>query len=84
MLNAVSYRLTAIEQRIDRTEAQLQSCPKVVDDAPSSAKVSTSLFQESDEERDDGDDAVIPSTQFLKNSKHIQHAVHQRLGRESC
>ena len=53
-LNAVSYRLTAIEQRIDRTEEQLQSRPKVVNEAPSSAKVSTSLLQESDEESDAG------------------------------
>ena len=78
-LNAMSYRLTAIEQRIDRTVEQLQSCPKVVNDAPSSAKVSASLFQESDEESDPGDDAVIPTTQFLKKSSHIQQAIDQRL-----
>ena len=78
-LNAVSYRLTAIEQRIDRTEEQLQSRPKVVPDAPGSAKVSASLFQELDEESDIGDDAVIPITQFIKKTSHIQQAVDQRL-----
>ena len=50
----------------------------MVDDAPSSAKVSTSLLQESDEESDAGDDAVIPTTQFLKKSAHIC-TVDQRL-----
>ena len=75
----MSYRLTAIEQRIDRTEEQLQSCPKVVPDAPGSAKLSASLFQELDEESDAGDDAVIPTTQFLKKSSHIQQAIDQRL-----
>ena len=78
-LNAVSYRLTAIEQRIDRTEEQLQSRPKVVTDAPGSAKVSAFLFQELDEESDAWDNAVIPTTQFLKKSSHIQQAVDQRL-----
>ena len=51
----------------------------MVNDAPSLAKVSASLFQESDEESDAGDDAVIPTTQFLKKSSHIQQAVDQRL-----
>ena len=40
-LNAVSYRLTAIEQRIDRTEEQLQSCPKTATDASGAADMST-------------------------------------------
>ena len=79
VLNAVSYRLTAIQQRIDRTEEQLQSRPKIATDAIGAADVSTSSSQEVDEVSDPGDDAVIPSAQFLKKSKHIQAAVDERL-----
>ena len=71
----MSYRLTAIEQRIDRTEEQLQSLPKVSDDAISAAHVSTSQSQELDDDNDAVDDTVIPTTQFLKKSTHIQNAV---------
>ena len=78
-LNAVSYRLTAIEQKIDRMEEQLQSHPKVTDDAFGVVDVSTSSSQEVDEASNAGDDAVIPSAQFLKKTKHIQDAVNERL-----
>ena len=77
-LNAVSYRLSAIEQRIDRTEEQLHSRPSAGAEAVSN-EVSTSVSQEVDEISDAGDDAVIPSAQFLKKSKHIQAAVDERL-----
>ena len=78
-LNAVSYRLSAIEQRIDRTEEQLQSRPAVAADASGATDVSTSSSQEVGEISDAGDDAVIPSAQFLKKPKHIQAAVDERL-----
>ena len=77
-LNAVSFRLMTIEQGIDRTEEQLQSRPKVADDAFGVVDRSTS-FQEADEAIDAGDDAVIPNAQFLNKTKHIQGAVDQRL-----
>ena len=41
--------------------------------------MSTSSSPEVDEVSDAGDDAVIPSAQFLKKSKHIQAAVDERL-----
>ena len=53
--------------------------PKDIEAYLDSAKVSASLFQELDEESDAGDDAVIPTTQFLKKSSHIQQAIDQRL-----
>ena len=71
-------RLTAIEQRIDRTEEQLHSCPLSGADAAGN-DVSTSSSQEVDEMFGAGDDAVIPSTQFLKKSSHIQAAVDEKL-----
>ena len=68
ILNALK---TAIEQRIDRTEEQLHSRPLSGTDAAGN-DVSTSSSQEVDEMLDTGDDAVIPSTQFLKKMKpHI-------------
>ena len=77
-LNAVSYRLSAIEQRIDRTEEQIQSRPAIAADMSGVADVSISS-QEVDEISDAGDDAVIPSAQFLKKSKHIQAVVDEKL-----
>ena len=78
ILNAVSYRLSAIEQMIDRTEEQLHNRP--VSGANAVGDVSTSSSsQEVDEMSDAGDEAVIPSTQFLKKSNHIQAAVDERL-----
>ena len=76
-LNAVSYRLSAIEQRIDRTEEQLKNRPLAEADAI--GDVSTSSSQEVDVTSDAGGDAAIPSTQFLKKSHHIQAAVDERL-----
>ena len=77
-LNAVSYRLSATELRIGRTE-ELQGHPKLASDALSAVEVSTSPSQKTDEDSDAGDDAVIPSAKFLKKSKHIQEAVDLRL-----
>ena len=45
-LTAVCYILKAIEQRIDRSEKQLQSRPKVADDAFGVVDVITSSSQE--------------------------------------
>ena len=78
-LNAVSCRLSAIENRIERTEEQLQGCMRSGSEAASSLNVSNILSQGVDEDSDAADDAVIPSTKFLKTSTHIQEAVDQRL-----
>ena len=75
--------MTAIEQRIERTEEQLQSTVK-----PGLAGVNIaglgSTPDEMDEEGDAEDDAVIPTMKFLKDSKQIQHAVDQRLQELTC
>ena len=78
-LNAVSYRLSAIEQRIDRTEEQLQGQVQSDIDTGSSLDVSTTPSQEVDEDSDAGDDVVIPTVKHLKTSKHIQESVDLRL-----
>ena len=78
-LNVVSCRLSAIEHRIERTEEQLQGCVKAGSDAASTLNVSTTPSQDVDEDSDAGDDALIPSTKFLKTSTHIQEAVDRRL-----
>ena len=78
-LNAVSCRLSAIEQRIDRTEEQLQGQVQSATYTGSSLDVSSTPSQEGDEESDAGDDAVIPTVKHLKTSKHIQEAVDLRL-----
>ena len=62
ILNAVSYRLFTIEQRIDRTEEQPQRCPETGSDAISSVEVNTTPSQEVDGDCDDWDDAGISST----------------------
>ena len=62
-LNAVSYRLSATELRIGRTE-ELQGHPKLASDALSAVEVSTSPSQKTDEDSDAGDDAVIPSAKY--------------------
>ena len=76
-LNAVTCRLSAIEQRIDRTEEQLQ----VQSAVSTSSLLNTSITpsQDGDEDSDAGDDAVIPTVKHLKSSKHIQEAVDLRL-----
>ena len=76
-LNAVSSRLSAIEQRIDRTEEQLQVQSAVTTSSP--LNVSSTPSQDGDEDSDAGDDAVIPTVKYLKSSKHIQEAVDLRL-----
>ena len=48
-------------------------------EAASSLFVSNTPSQDVDEDSDAGDDAVIPTTKFLKTSTHIQEAVDQRL-----
>ena len=78
-LNAVSCRLSAIEQRIDRTEEQLQGHVKTGSDIAGSLNASSTPLQDVGEESDAGDDVVIPSTKFLKTSKSIQDAVDIRL-----
>ena len=78
-LNAVSSILTAIEQRIERIEAQLQSTVKPGLAGANKAGLGTSTPDAMDEESDAEDDAVIPTMRFLKDSKQIQHAVDQRL-----
>ena len=77
-LNAVSCRLSATEQRIDRTEEQLQDHVKTGSDIAGSLGSSSTPFQDVDEDSDSGDD-VIPSAKFLKSSKNIQDAVDIRL-----
>ena len=77
-LNAVSCRLSAIEQRIDRTEEQLQGHVKTGSDIAGSLNASSTPLQDVGEESDAGD-VVIPSTKFLKTSKSIQDAVDIRL-----
>ena len=78
-LNAVSCRLSVIEQRIDRTEEQLQDHVKTGSDIAGSLGSSSTPFQDVDEDSDAGDDVVIPSAKFLKSSKNIQDAVDIRL-----
>ena len=78
-LNAVSYRLAAIEQRINRTEEQLQGQVQSDNQTGSSLETSTTPSQEADEDSDVGDDDVIPTVKYLKTSKHIQEAVDLRL-----
>ena len=78
-LNAVSCRLSAIEQRIDRTEEQLQDHVKTGSDIAGFLGSSSTPFQDVDEDSDAGDDVVIPSAKFLKSSKNIQDAVDIRL-----
>ena len=75
----LSCKLSAIEQRIDRTEEQLQGHVKPGSDVASSLNLSTPPSQDVDEDSDAGDDIVIPTTKFLKASKHIQDAVDIRL-----
>ena len=76
-LNAVSCRLSAIEQRIDRTEEQLQVQSAVTSSSP--LNTSTTPSQDGDEDSDAGDDAVIPTVKYLKSARHIQEAVDLRL-----
>ena len=78
-LNAVSCRLSAIEQRIDRTKEQLQGHVKTGSDIAGSLNASSKPLQDVGEESDAGDDVIIPSTKFLKTSKSIQDAVDIRL-----
>ena len=66
-LNAVSFRLSAIEQRIDRTKEQLQGHIKFGSDAGSSLNVSTTPSQEVDQDSDAGDDARHSHYQISQN-----------------
>ena len=81
-LNLDSSRLTAIEQRIERPEEQLQS--KTGTASSKMAGLGTSTPADVKEEGDSEDDAVIPTIRFLKESKHIQTAVDQRLQERTC
>ena len=76
-LNSVSSRLTAIEQRIQNTEDQLQrgATSDGVTSPTSTLGSRRSRQMDSDEE----DDGVIPTTAFLKTSRGIQNAVDKRL-----
>ena len=67
------------EQRIDRTKEQPQGHVKPGSDVASSLNLSTTPSQDVDENSDAGDDVVIPTTKFLKTSKHIQDAMDIRL-----
>ena len=75
-LSAVSSRLTAIEQLIEKTEEQFQ---KSGSDGIKLGGLSASSQEELDEDSDVGDDAVTPTIKFLKSSKQIQNAVDHRL-----
>ena len=77
--NAVSFWLARIEQRIDRTEEQLQGQVQSDNQAGSSLVKNTTPSHEADQDRDVGDDAVIHPFKYLKTSKHIQEAVGFRL-----
>ena len=72
-LNSVSSRLSSMEQRMDRTEEQLQGgCQQA--SSTSSERATVNMLTEQ-EESDAEDDAV----HMLKGSKQIQAAVDQRL-----
>ena len=70
-LNAVSCRLSAIEQRIDRTGEQLQGYVKPGSDVASSLNLSTTPSQDVDEDSDPGDDTVIPTPKFPPKPPNI-------------
>ena len=75
-LNSVSSRLSSMEQKMDRTEEQLQGgCQQ----APSTSSERATVDMVSDQESDVENDAIIPSAHMLKGSKQIQEAVDQRL-----
>ena len=78
-LNAVSCRLSAIEQKMERAEEQLQGCVKSGSDAGISLNLSTTPSQDVDEDSDTGDDTIIPTSKFLKTSRHIKEALDLRL-----
>ena len=75
-LTSVSSRLTAIEQRIQKTELQ-NGAASVSDgvNSPNSLSSSRSTLVDSDVE----EEVVTPTTAFLKSSRGIQDAVDRRL-----
>ena len=75
-LNSVSSRLSSMESRMDRTEEQLQG--RLEGEPMTSSGRATSDMVSEQEESDAEDDAIIPSAQMLKGSRHIQEAVEQR------
>ena len=77
-LSAVSSRFTSIEQRIEKTEEQLQNTISG-SDSVKLARFGTSTQEELDEDSDVGDDAVVLTIKFLKSTKQIQSAVDHRL-----
>ena len=73
-LEAVSSRLSSIEQRIERTEEGLDASPAQVGLSKSPGQASTSTRNESWSQ-----DTVVPSVQALKTSQLIQQQVDERL-----
>ena len=78
-LNSVSSRLTAIEQRIQKTEDQLQRGSTSLSDAVASPASIGGSHRSRQSDSEEEDDVVIPTTAFLKTSRGIQKAVDKRL-----
>ena len=76
-LNSVSFRLSSMETRMDRTKEQLRG--RLEGELMTSSGRAASDRASEQEESDAEDDAIIPSAQMLKGSRHIQEAVDQRL-----
>ena len=78
-LNSVSSRLTAIEQRIQNTEDQLQRGATSLFDAVASPSSTVGSGRSRQVDSEEEDDAVTPTTAFLKTSRGIRNAVDKRL-----
>ena len=68
-LNAVSSRLTAIKQQIERNEEQLQNFTKSGCGGVNLAGSGAFTHGEMDEDSDTEHDTVIPTVKFLKSLK---------------
>ena len=78
-LNSVSSRLTAIEQRIQNTEDQLQKGATSFSDAVASPSSTGGSCRSRQVDSEEEDDVVTPTTAFLKTSRGIQNAVDKHL-----
>ena len=78
-LNSVSSRLTAIEQRIQNTEDQLQRGATSHSDGVASPTSTLGSRRSRQVDSDEEDDGVTPTLVFLKTSRGIQNAVDKRL-----
>ena len=74
-LNSVSSRLTAIEQRIQNTENQLQRGATSLSDTVASPASTGGSCTSKQVDSEDEDDAVTPTTAFLKTSRGSQQAL---------